>query len=233
VAVVALVLVAGTLAGIGIAGRGGGPAEPGFTLVTPYPAAVPADAELAGRTAGTTPVLASLTGIAAAGKTIVAIGAAPSQPGPAPLILFSADGGHTWARATLTGAGPGAAGSGPGLAPGPGDPGAGPGAAAAPGTAAGAGTVPVLITRSGGNWLALGQHAAWISPDGRTWRPAPGLPPVAGDTVLGLAGTGSGFVAVGAHTGSQPGPVVWTSSGGRPWQRRSGAASGSPLAAGT
>ncbi len=234
VAVVALVLVAGTLAGIGIAGRGGGPAEPGFTLVTPYPAAVPADAELAGRTAGTTPVLASLTGIAAAGKTIVAIGAAPSQPGPAPLILFSADGGHTWARAALTGGGPGAGpGGGPGAGPGPagsglaagpgGGLGAGPGAAAAPG----AGTVPVLITRSGGNWLALGQHAAWVSPDGRTWRPAPGLPPVAGDTVLGLAGTGSGFVAVGAHTGSHPGPVVWTSSsGGRPWQRRSGAALG-------
>jgi hypothetical protein len=44
--------------------------------------------------------------------------------------------------------------------------------------------------------------------------------------VLGLAGTGTGFVAVGAHTGPQPGPVVWTSSAGRPWQRWTGPARG-------
>ena len=80
VAVIALLLVAGTLAGIGIARSGGGPARREFTLVTPYPPAAAADAELAGRTAGATPLLGSLAGIAAVGRTIVAIGAAPSQP---------------------------------------------------------------------------------------------------------------------------------------------------------
>jgi hypothetical protein len=84
----------------------------------------------------------------------------------------------------------------------------------------------VLIAHRGSTWLALGQYAAWTSPDGRTWHPAPALPPVAGDTVLGLAGTGTGFVAVGEHTGAQPGPVVWTSSAGRPWQRWTGPAHG-------
>ena len=222
-AVAALVLVAGALAAIGIERSGGGPAEAGFRLLTPYPAAAPADAELAGRAAGVTPLQASLTGIASAGKTVVAIGAEPSQPAPVALILYSADGGRTWARATLAGpaaaAAPAATGPGPGLAPGP-------GAAGGPGAVPVAGTVPVLIARGGGTWLALGQRVAWTSPDGRTWRQAPPPPTATGDTVLGLAGTGSGFVAVGEHTGTGAGPVVWTAPAGRGWQRWTGTAHG-------
>jgi hypothetical protein len=223
VAVIAVALVAATLAGIGIA-RSGRPARPGFTLVTPYPPAVAADGELAGRTAGITPLLGSLTGIAAAGKTVVAIGVEPSQPAPVPLILLSADGGHTWARAALAAPGAGTA-TGPGTGAAPGGP-AGPGLTTGPAAAGGPGTAPALIAHSGSTWLALGQYAAWTSPDGRTWHPAPALPPVAGDTVLGLAGTRTGFVAVGEHTGQQPGPVVWTTSAGRPWQRWTGPARG-------
>jgi hypothetical protein len=230
VAVIALALVAGTLASIGIA-RSGGPGKPEFTLVTPYPPAALADTELAGQAAGVTSLPGSLAGIAAAGKTVVAVGAKPSQPAPVPLILYSADGGHTWARAALAAPGTGAAtgpGSGapagPGLTAGPGA--AGPGATAGPTAAGGPGTAPELIAHSGSTWLALGQDAAWTSPDGRTWHPAPALPPVAGDTVLGLAGTNTGFVAVGEHTGPQRGPVVWTSSAGRPWQRWTGPARG-------
>jgi hypothetical protein len=230
VAVIALALVAGTLASIGIA-RSGGPGKPEFTLVTPYPPAALADTELAGQAAGVTSLPGSLAGIAAAGKTVVAVGAEPSQPAPVPLILYSADGGHTWARAALAAPGTGAAtgpGSGapagPGLTTGPGA--AGPGATAGPTAAGGPGTAPELIAHSGSTWLALGQDAAWTSPDGRTWHPAPAVPPVAGDTVLGLAGTGTGFVAVGEHTGPQRGPVVWTSSAGRPWQRWTGPARG-------
>jgi hypothetical protein len=153
--------------------------------------------------------------------------------------MYSTDGGRTWARAALAGppaavgpeaAGPGlgpATAVGPGAASGPGAA-AGQAAPAGPGTVpgTGAGTVPVLIARSGGTWLALGQHVAWTSPDGRTWQQAPALPPVAGDTVLGLAGAGSGFVAVGEHAGTRPGPVVWATSAGRPWQRWNGAAHG-------
>ena len=156
----------------------------------------------------------------------------PSQPAPVPLILFSADGGRTWTRATVSGAGTDAEpGPAPGSAKAPANrlarasrrvPARWPGPAGRwPGRDPG--TVPVLIAHGGSTWLALGQYAAWTSPDGRTWHPAPGLPPVAGDTVLGLAGTGTGFVAVGEHTGAQPGPVVWTSSAGRPWQRWTGA----------
>src|SRR5215470_5623110 len=115
-ATAALVLVAGTVAAVGIArSRGAGPAGPEFTLVTPYPPATPADADFASRAAGAVALLPSLTGIAAAGHTIVAIGAQPSQPAPVPLILLSTDGGHTWARAAPAGPGaaaPGAAGPG-------------------------------------------------------------------------------------------------------------------------
>ena len=63
-------------------------------------------------------LLASLTGIAAAGKTVVAIGAQPSQPAPVPLFLFSADGGRTWSRAALAAPGAGT-GAGPAQEPGP------------------------------------------------------------------------------------------------------------------
>src|SRR5579871_6340116 len=106
VAVIAVVLVAGTLAGLGIA-RSGRPAAPEFTLVTPYPPTAAADTELAGPAGGATPLLGSLTGIAAAGRTVVAIGAEPSQPAPVPLLVYSTDGGHTWARAAVAGPGAG------------------------------------------------------------------------------------------------------------------------------
>jgi len=240
-----VVVLAGTLAAIGIARSGGaGPAGPQFTLVTPYPPAAPADAEFASQAAGATPLLPSLTGIAAVGRTVVVIGAQPSQPAAAPLMLLSTDGGHTWARATV--AAPGAPGPGappPGAAPGPGAGLAtGPGAATGPGTTTGTGAttgpgttvpgeaglaaVPAMVARGGSTWLALGQHTTWTSPDGKAWQPAPGVPAAAGDTVLGLAGTHTGFVAVGEHTGSQPGPVVWTSTDGQAWQRESGPALG-------
>ena len=230
VAAAAVVLLAGTIAAIGIARSGNsgsaGPARPEFTLVTPYPPASPADADFAGRAAGATPLLPSLAGIAAAGQTIIAVGAQPSQPTPAPLILLSTDGGHTWARATV--AAPGAAGPGalapesPGVTTGPG-PATGP-VPAGPG--AGLAAMPAMIARSGSTWLALGQRAAWTSPGGKVWQPAPAVPEAGGDKVLSLAGTGTGFVAVGEHTGSQPGPVVWTSADGQSWRRESGHALG-------
>ena len=97
-AVAVVVLVAGALAGIGIARSGSGPAQPQFTLAHPIPPVTAADAALAGPAAGTTTLQASLTGIAAAGKTVVAIGTEPSQPGPLPQFLFTADGGHRGSR---------------------------------------------------------------------------------------------------------------------------------------
>src|SRR5262249_38994257 len=100
------------------------------------------------------------------------------------------------------------------------------GAATGPGGAArgmaGPAAVPAMVAHAGDTWLALGQHVAWTSPDGKVWQPAPGVPAAPGDTVLGLTGTGTGFVAVGAHTGSQPRPVVWTSADGPARRRGSG-----------
>jgi hypothetical protein len=231
-ATAAVVLIAGTIAAIGIARSGNsgpaGPARPEFALVTPYPPAAPADADFVGQTAGATPLLPSLTGIAAAGQTVIAIGSQPSQPAPVPLMLLSTDGGHTWAQATATAPGAAAAGAlapeASGLTTGSG-PAAGPVPAEGPG-AAGLAALPAMIARSGNTWLALGQHAAWTSPDGKVWQPVPGLAEAAGDKVLGLAGTGAGFIAVGEHAGSRPGPVMWTSTDGQTWHRESGAALG-------
>jgi hypothetical protein len=229
-ATAAVVLLAGTIAAIGIARSGNsgpaGPSRPAFTLVTPYPPASPADADFAGQTAGATQLLPSLAGIAAAGQTVIAIGAQPSQPARVPLMLLSTDGGHTWARATVTVAGAASPGAlppgGPGVTTGSG-PATGP-VPAGPGS--GLAAAPAMIARSGSTWLALGQQAAWTSPDGKVWQPAPGVPEAGGDKVLALAGTRTGFVAVGEHTGSHPGPVVWTSTHGQSWKRESGPALG-------
>ena len=216
VAAVVLVLVAGTLAGIAVAGSGSGgrPAGPAFAVTTPLPPAALADASFSGQSAGSAPLLAALAGVAAAGRTVVAVGSQPSQPAPVPLMLVSTDGGRAWARAAL---------AVPGSPP---IPGAGtlPGGGTVPGPPSGTGALPTMIARGGSGWLALGQQAAWTSPDGRTWQPAPGIPAQPGDSVASLAGTGGGFVAVGGSTGARPGPVVWTSANGRAWQRRSGAA---------
>jgi hypothetical protein len=75
------------------------------------------------------------------------------------------------------------------------------------------------------SWLALGQHSAWTSANGQTWRAAPALPMSAGDKVLGLARTEFGFIAVGESVPAPPGSgmtgaVLWTSADGRTWQRK-------------
>jgi hypothetical protein len=196
-AITSVGLVAGAIAGIAIAGSGGSSA---FGLVTPYPPAALAGDEFAARTAG--PGLPpTLTGIAGAGETVVAVGSRGGPAIPLPLFLVSRDGGRTWARAAVEG-----------------------------GTVAPAlGAVPVLVAPGRGSWLALGQHAAWTSDDGMAWQPAPGVPMSAGDRILGLARTHFGFIAVGENVpgpagSGVPGPVLWISSAGRTWQRKSGAA---------
>jgi hypothetical protein len=197
-----VVLAGGTITGIVVA-RSGGSGGPAFTVEPPYSPVTVATADFAPAAAGTAALLPSLTGVAAAQNTVVAIGAQAGQPFALPLFLYSSNGGRDWARATLTGAG----------------------AAPAPGQ------VPVLLAVNRGNWLALGQRSAWVSPNGRAWQAAPAVPAEPGDTVLGLARARTGFVAVGksgpgATAHGQPGPVVWTFAAGRGWQRRSGAALG-------
>jgi hypothetical protein len=198
-AATSIALVAGTIAGVAIA-RSGGPAGPTSGLVTPYPAATLAAGDFAAPAAGPS-VPPSLTGMAGARKTIVAVGSQGAASLSMPLILVSRDGGQTWARAALR---PG------GVAPGP-------------------GAVPVLVTRGQDSWLALGQHSAWTSATGRVWQAAPGPPMLPDDKILGLTHTRFGFIAVGENipgpAGSGvPTPVLWTSVTGQAWQRKSGAA---------
>jgi hypothetical protein len=194
-AVTGVALVAGTIAGIAVA-RSGGPSRPTFGLAVPYPPATLADAGFPAGSAAPGPA-PTLTAIAGAGKTIVAVGAQGSPSQPLPLILDSQDGGRTWARAAV---GPSSAAPGPGA-------------------------TPVLAVRGPDNWLALGQQSAWTSANGRSWQAAPGLPMSAGDRVLGLARTQFGFIAVGENTPTQAGggmttARLWTSTNGRTWQRR-------------
>jgi hypothetical protein len=197
-AVTCVALLAGAIIGVAVARSG--PARPTFGPVTPYPPAALADGDFAAPVAGVS-VPPSLTGLAAAGKTVVAIGSQGTGPLSIPLILLSGNGGRTWARAAL----------------------------GSSNAATGPGAVPALIVRGQNSWLALGQSSAWTSVDGRVWQAAPGVPMSAGDKVLDLARTRAGFIAVGenvpgpAGTGV-PSPVLWTSADGRTWQRKSGAA---------
>jgi len=198
-AATSVVLVAGTVTGIAIA-RSGGRSRPTFGLVTPYTAATLAAGDFAAPAAGRG-VPPSLTGIAGAGKTIVAVGSQGAASLSLPLILVSRDGGQTWAPATLR---PGSVAPGPGAA-------------------------PVLVTRGRNRWLALGPQSAWTSATGGAWQAAPGPPMLPGDKILGLTRTQSGFLAVGENipgpAGSGvPSPVLWTSATGQAWQRKSGAA---------
>ena len=159
-------------AGIVITGSlNGGGGQPG--LVTAYPSARLADGQFAGPGGPIAPqVLPSLTGIAAAGATVVAVGSQATLPDARPLILISPDGGHTWQPAVLR----------------------------APDGASMAGAVPMMIAGGPGGWLAEAPDAVWTSPDGRAWQLGPGIAPLAsGDRVTGLAQTPGGFVAVGEN----------------------------------
>jgi hypothetical protein len=160
------------------------------------PAAVAADRMFALDPAATTDGrVQELTGVAAAGSTVVAIG---SEQGESPRSRFvtSVDGGRSWrvgqVRATN------------GDEPTPGQ-------------------VPTRIAGGYGGWLAIGGTAVWTSHDGRAWVRKHDVPvSIFGpsDQVYGLARTASGFVAVGVTgaAGKTQG-IVWTTADGGAWQR--------------
>jgi hypothetical protein len=198
-AVVCIALFATVVAGIVIAGpRGVGPGHGPTGLVVAYPPARLADGQFAGPGGAPAPVVPpSLTAIAAAGRTVVAVGSQATLPVARPLVLMSPDGGRTWQSAALH----------------------------APRGDATAGAVPLMVAGGQGRWLALGPDAVWTSTDGRSWQLGPGIAPlVSGDRVLALARTSGGYVAVGKNLHPHGSdvvrtPVLWMSTNGLTWQR--------------
>ncbi|HEY7430691.1 MAG TPA: hypothetical protein VH641_08150 [Streptosporangiaceae bacterium] len=218
---------------------------PEFGPAGPYPPGRLAEREFPPPLGGASAVRVSLTALAAAGGTVVAIGSQPGLPTTRPVMLFSPDSGHTWQQASvappaaqapgsaLRGAGPSSAGpssAGPSSA--------GASTAGPPAPAGGTMAAPVMVAGGGSKWLALGDSVGWVSPDGKHWRPAVGPPgagppgtglpgTVAGDQVAALARTGSGFLAVGQHVKQIAGrqvdsPVLWSSPDGVRWRRAAG-----------
>jgi hypothetical protein len=208
VIVILVLVVAGFLVLGRTGGASGGSAGPaaGQAAVLRYP-----PARLAGADFGTDPgqqargIFQSVSSVAAAGRTIVAVGSMTGQWIPRAQFLVSADGGRSWRLAQVR--------APDGSVPSPAD-------------------LPLPVAggaaRSGVRvgWLALGDKAAWTSPDGQTWTLAPGTgiaPLQAADRVLALARTGRGFLAVGENVpgGDQTKatPVAWTSADGLSWRR--------------
>jgi hypothetical protein len=204
VIVILVLVVVGFLVFDGTGGASAGSARK--AAVAQYP-----PARLAGADFGTDPgqrargIFQSVSSVAAAGSTIVAVGSITGQWIPRAQFLVSADGGHNWRLAPVRGPG--------GSVPSPAD-------------------LPLLVAggaaRAGGRggWLAVGDGAAWTSPDGQAWTLAPGTgiaPQRAADQVLALAATGRGFLAVGENVpgGDQAKatPVAWTSADGLNWRR--------------
>jgi hypothetical protein len=211
---VCVALLAVAVAGIVITGPlNAGPNRGLPGLVVAYPPARLADGQFAGL--GGSPgkqVPPSLTGVAAADSTVVAVGSRATLPSARPLVLMSPDGGRTWQPALLR--------------------------AQAGGAAAGPGAVPLMVAGGLGRWLAVGPDATWLSSDGWSWRLGPGIAPLAaGDRVRALARTSGGFVAVGenvrllgAHVARTP--VLWISTNGLTWQRRGPSQLGLPAGKG-
>jgi hypothetical protein len=195
-----LVVAAVAVAGVAVArSRTGSSGSGQGPLAVSLPAVV-ADSAFAGGQAQPSPmVFPVLADVAADGNTVVAVGSQASTPFARPVILTSDDGGKTWQHAELRV-------QGSRVSP--------------------AGAAPVMVAGGHGKWLALGRKADWVSPDGRTWQPVPGLAPqAAGDRVTALARTGSGFLALGENTPSAvkpaaSSPVLWTSPDGLTWRRQ-------------
>ena len=189
-----MALLAVAVAGIVITGRlgaGRGPAG----LVVAYPSARLADAQFAGPGGAPAPeVPPSLTGVAAAGRTVVAVGSQAALPFARPLVLTSPDGGRTWQPTVLRApAGGGmplmvAGGHGGWLAVGP----------------------DAAWTSPDGRSWRLGPGVAPLAGGDRVQALA--------QTRGGFAAVGENVRPVGDDLVRTP--VLWTSADGLTWQRR-------------
>ncbi|MFC7647864.1 hypothetical protein ACFQX6_50770 [Streptosporangium lutulentum] len=143
-----------------------------------------------------------LNAVASVGSVMVAVGSDTTSPVPRPLFLFSPDAGTTWRLGKVTGP-------------------------------AGYETGPTTVGRvagGDGRWLAAGndtlgaERGLWTSADGYNWSAVdPGALGAfgAGDKIMDLARTSSGFVAVGTVmlADGTNGAVAWVSPDGREWTR--------------
>ena len=158
----------------------------------------------------------SLTGIAANGPTVVAIGGEGDGVSFRPEFLVSTDGGRSFRLAavrTLSGEDPPY------------------------------GDAPRQIVAGKGAWVALGSRSdgttVWTSRDGRSWVRQPDAAGTAfgrDDRIGRVVALTSGFIAVGSTSAkgdfSDPTPVVWRSADGRRWDRVTGGQLNLPSAGG-
>ncbi|WP_433332696.1 hypothetical protein [Spirillospora sp. CA-294931] len=158
-----------------------------------------------------------LTGVAAAGSTVVTVGGEADARSSRGQFLVSTDGGRSFKPAAVQG-------------PDGGEP--------------GDGEVPRLVTASPKGWLAIGGRpgggAVWTSPDGQTWKRQPDVNVTSfgpADRVKRLVASGAGYLAIGEHTRkgdfSDAEPAVWISSDGQRWEGRAGQQIGLPIKQGS
>ncbi|WP_433466559.1 hypothetical protein [Spirillospora sp. CA-128828] len=146
-----------------------------------------------------------ITGVAARGSTVVAVGGESDPLDSRGMFLVSSDGGRTFrsvAQQDTDG----------GVAP--------------------PGGVPVAVGASPRGWVAVGNRtggagAVWTSEDGKEWRRQPdavGDVFHANDRVNRIVGTRDGFLAIGENSPkgdfSDSRPAVWLSEDGRRWEAR-------------
>jgi len=150
------------------------------------------------RPAAGTGLYQSLTQVASSGDTTVAVGQQAGGDITRAQFFVSTDPGRTWQLAPVH--------SATGGQPAPGHP-------------------AQFVTAGRDGWLAVGPHAIWTSPNGRSWTLAStaGITPAdAGDQVRLLIRTATGYLAAGQNVAEGAG-VIWTSPDGRHWHRSTAA----------
>src|SRR5580704_13832395 len=134
--------------------------------------------------------------VTSAAAEVVAVGAETGQLVPRAQFFVSRDNGRSWNLGTVTAAG---------------------GGTPPPGHAA------RFVAGGAGEWAAVGPDSVWTSADGLAWTftSVAGLPQLAGDQVMVLKRTGSGFIAGGMNTPGGDGstPVIFLSRNGSSWER--------------
>ena len=84
-----------------------------------------------------------------------------------------------------------------------------------------------MVAGGHGRWLAVAPDATWASAGGRSWQLGPGIAPLAGgDRVRALVRTRGRFAAIGENVRLRGKnvvrtPVLWLSTNGQTWRRRS------------